>query len=561
MPRNLQAINYVSQRRSTSSRSAALLALWFACTSLPLGLCAIGLYGLATTPVLSISQQSLPRDAVTQLQAIGSLALKSIDLQPHPLFLSPPQQHEWWLRQSTLYWLIVEHSTATLTFKRESPYKVQIGAEIKRTPISRLAIDLSVEYLVVAIYVIAASAALLKSPRASGILAGLGLSGCATVLAAMAAFQHRSIAFPTDISDILTAGLCAGVVGSVSLLHFAMSFRWPSGLSTPCLALISGLYVFSLTKLLLAVVSDIPFLSLAVLLLVVAALFLAVAATHLRYARISEERRAVRGGVITISLTAAGMMSVWAVNPTDPLIHNALVGVSLLLPWATLSTLYRQHHVRELLGLQHGVARERELIRQELHDGVLNDLAAILATTENLSAARRNVSAHHVYPKLAAISTLAREASARVRNFMRLGRENEIGWLAFACDLETYTTRLLTSCGVRLHFFASPALNALTPPSLGQRLSIEHVVREALTNVIKHAQAKSVRIAVAVDKNAVSVDISDDGKGADPGACGAGHGLTNMRNRIHTLGGQLTVNPLPNRGTHVRISVPVGDHL
>ncbi len=82
---------------------------------------------------------------------------------------------------------------------------------------------------------------------------------------------------------------------------------------------------------------------------------------------------------------------------------------------------------------------------------------------------------------------------------------------------------------------------------------------EALTNAIKHAQASMIRIKLNFDAEQVRLSVRDNGQGFDPQqrATAGGFGLAGMRERVDSLGGQLTIHSRPGKGTKVIIAVPV----
>jgi signal transduction histidine kinase len=83
--------------------------------------------------------------------------------------------------------------------------------------------------------------------------------------------------------------------------------------------------------------------------------------------------------------------------------------------------------------------------------------------------------------------------------------------------------------------------------------------RELVTNVIRHAGARSVEVSLALAENALTMQVRDDGVGLpasiDDEAHG-GHGLRGIRRRIAELGGQFESAPAP-RGTCIRVSLPL----
>ncbi|MGH2725011.1 MAG: ATP-binding protein [Actinomycetota bacterium] len=82
-------------------------------------------------------------------------------------------------------------------------------------------------------------------------------------------------------------------------------------------------------------------------------------------------------------------------------------------------------------------------------------------------------------------------------------------------------------------------------------------VLEALQNAAKHAEASRVRVRLAEEGGGLRFEVSDDGKGFDPGGRPPGSGLTNMRDRLAALGGVVRIDSTPGRGTTVTGTIPV----
>jgi signal transduction histidine kinase len=86
---------------------------------------------------------------------------------------------------------------------------------------------------------------------------------------------------------------------------------------------------------------------------------------------------------------------------------------------------------------------------------------------------------------------------------------------------------------------------------------VYRLVQEALTNVVKHANASHVSVAATEGDGAIRIVVRDDGDGFDPEASTAGRGLTGMRERIELLGGEIEVSSKPGDGTEVAACVPL----
>ncbi len=115
----------------------------------------------------------------------------------------------------------------------------------------------------------------------------------------------------------------------------------------------------------------------------------------------------------------------------------------------------------------------------------------------------------------------------------------------FASEL-TRAGQVLETAGVRLN---RPATAPTLTPRHEATLSL--VLREAVTNIVRHAGAKECSIEVFTEKNRTKLVIADDGRGDIQQE---GNGLRGMRERIQELGGSLSLES--HRGTCLRIELP-----
>ena len=93
------------------------------------------------------------------------------------------------------------------------------------------------------------------------------------------------------------------------------------------------------------------------------------------------------------------------------------------------------------------------------------------------------------------------------------------------------------------------------PPDV--ETALYRIVQEALTNVVKHAQANAVSIVLTSKAGAVTALIEDDGRGFSHGGSGEGLGLLGMAERLALLGGRLKVESRPGGGTTIVAEVPL----
>lgn len=200
---------------------------------------------------------------------------------------------------------------------------------------------------------------------------------------------------------------------------------------------------------------------------------------------------------------------------------------------------------------QAAVAAERSRIAQDLHDGLGADLTR-LSTLAELASDSSSQTSRDNLRKLARTS---RETTRGLKDLI---------WMANPANdtLESFLDRLcqnaedfLRDTQIRCRFDIAPDLPAL-PLSLEQRRNLLLVAREALNNVVKHSAASEVRIAVQRREGSLELSIQDNGSGFDssvvrPGAMG----LTGMRRRIESLGGNFHLESAPGAGARIRINV------
>jgi signal transduction histidine kinase len=99
----------------------------------------------------------------------------------------------------------------------------------------------------------------------------------------------------------------------------------------------------------------------------------------------------------------------------------------------------------------------------------------------------------------------------------------------------------------------------VTAPRVGLDLETTayFIVAEALTNVVKHAQATRAAVELSVERDALSIQVHDDGAGGANPAHGTG--LTGLLDRVEASDGTLTITSMPTNGTTLHVTLPLGD--
>lgn len=193
---------------------------------------------------------------------------------------------------------------------------------------------------------------------------------------------------------------------------------------------------------------------------------------------------------------------------------------------------------------------ERAYIARELHDELGQELTA-LRYAVSLAQRRWERDPTSLAPSLAQLATLVNRTADATRVLVRELRPRLLLEMGLAPALEWLTARADNEEGLRATFACDGAL-----PEVDSEVAATafRVVQEALTNAIRHAEAAHVTVRVAATAAGLTVTVTDDGAGFDPGSLRnrVGLGLVGMRERVRAVGGVFAVTTAPGRGTTVR---------
>jgi signal transduction histidine kinase len=217
----------------------------------------------------------------------------------------------------------------------------------------------------------------------------------------------------------------------------------------------------------------------------------------------------------------------------------------------------KEKHQRRLKHLEQerALERERARIAQDLHDDLGSSLTRISLLSGLAKADKDNPSQVEIHAnKLSQSAAQTVRALEEIVWAVRPGSDSLqslVEYIAhFANELfEADTAR----CRLDLpHNLPTRAL----PPEVRHNMFL--VVKEALTNALKHASAREVRVQAKASANALEILVQDDGRGFNPGSPpghGKRNGLGNMLRRAEAIGGTLGLQSTPGKGTTVILTV------
>ncbi len=198
-----------------------------------------------------------------------------------------------------------------------------------------------------------------------------------------------------------------------------------------------------------------------------------------------------------------------------------------------------QHGLASHEAYQRGVREERQRIASDLHDDLGAKLLTIVQSVGNESVAQ-----------------LARSALEEMRLSVRGLTSGPAPLADVLADWRGETVSRLASAGLAVQWDApDPAPEGMIHPHLHGQLT--RILREAVTNSIRHSGAQHCAITIAFAAGRLSLQVLDDGHGMvalEPSAR-RGHGLTSMERRVRQLGGEFLLDSSA-RGTLLAVEVP-----
>ena len=258
-------------------------------------------------------------------------------------------------------------------------------------------------------------------------------------------------------------------------------------------------------------------------------------------------RRAVPALVLLAVLAAAIELirgeSVTA--STGQFLNDLLVGFAAVAGRLLVEANQQLSQAREQIA-RLAVGEERLRFARDLHDLLGHSLSVIALKSELAGRLIKNtpgLAAHEIED----IEKVARDALREVREAVTGYRQPTL-----AAELAG-AHEVLTAAGIEYHVDHD---HVPLPPAVEAVLA--WTVREGVTNVMRHSQAKRCAVRIINQDGHATAEVIDDGRGGTPEA---GSGLRGLEERVRERGGTLTAEPLPHEGFRLRVTLPLRDVL
>jgi signal transduction histidine kinase len=237
--------------------------------------------------------------------------------------------------------------------------------------------------------------------------------------------------------------------------------------------------------------------------------------------------------------------------------HKALAGITTfaLRNKQAISQLRSEYeHQIKLAARQ----EERARLARDLHDAVKQQLF-VIQTAAATAQARFDTDADGARGAVDQVRSAAREAMTEMEAMLDQLQAAPLGNDGLVASIKKQCEALEFRTGARVTF----ELGTLPPDTAadpGTRQAIFRVAQEALANVARHSRAAHVSVSLGSHDGQLVLTVRDDGMGFVPADGPRGMGMANIAARATEVGGNLEMMSAPNRGTTLRLSVPMQLH-
>jgi two-component system NarL family sensor kinase len=205
---------------------------------------------------------------------------------------------------------------------------------------------------------------------------------------------------------------------------------------------------------------------------------------------------------------------------------------------------------------QIGAMEERYRLAREIHDTLAQNLAAITLQMEMADALfERDAVKEEIWPSVRKALELSRSGLQEARRSVLDLRAVPLEGRSLAQALESLLDEFREKTGVSVR---ARTVGAGQPLSVRLEVGLYRIAQEALANIEKHARASQVDLALVVTPESLELIVEDNGHGFRVEAIPEGsYGLVGINERVHLMGGQLHLQSAPEKGTQLKVTIPL----
>lgn len=487
------------------------------------------------------------------LRAIGRVRLEKEDILRYPEFVRRIDERNWWQRQQAIYEELKASHLIELAVASPGEAERRVQVKTVKWPLGSI-LARGFPIFLSGVVLGAMSAIMRRRSRSplhrvsSFFFFSLGMYHMASAPMTM---REIAVGFPWGQGFAYTAYLAAG--GCISLVHFAMIFPRRKTWLAAHPRLVWVLYgYFGLTAVLY--LTGITAFGTTYLCLLFWVGLMVVATLHAYW---TERDLLLKQQVLLflmIPVLIAMFLCVYIILPsvlrTNAFEYSYFAILTVASVFSMALAVENLRIYQEALEKEQVDLRDRTRLVREVHDNFGNVLSGIIRMADDLTSTGPE-------PKegrgaLGGIRAAAQSSLFELRSFIEAVNPSSTLWEDFTATMRRHAVNYLHPLHIRLDFDATvdPEMEFVRPLV---RHHLTGIIREALGNVVKHANARRVNMRLTLHKGRGQLVIQDDGEGFEvPRSMEGAHGLVHMEQRARELDGALTILAA-EKGTRLEI--------
>jgi len=196
-------------------------------------------------------------------------------------------------------------------------------------------------------------------------------------------------------------------------------------------------------------------------------------------------------------------------------------------------------------------AKEKIRISKELHDGVLGGLFGVRLSLDSINFKEGKEAMMTRAKYISQLQTVEQD-------IRKISHELNTDFVAGSGFMDILTELIENQAEAYNleHQFSYTDDISWDLVSNKTKINIYRIIQESMQNIYKHANAKTIKISISLEKHLICIDIIDDGKGFDTSKSRKGIGLKNMRSRVEDIEGEISFSSQLYNGTQVNVQIP-----
>jgi signal transduction histidine kinase len=225
---------------------------------------------------------------------------------------------------------------------------------------------------------------------------------------------------------------------------------------------------------------------------------------------------------------------------------------SMLLQEQSLRNEYEETILRTQLEIQEQTLKT---ISEEIHDNIGQALSLAKLKLNTLKYDQPELLVEKINDSRELVSKAIRD----LRDLSRSLNTDSIASMGLVRAIEM-ELELFRKSGFQTTLYTEGEIRKMEPQ---QELILFRIVQESMNNIIKHAEANTIRVTALYTATELDLQVEDDGKGAEPaqldmeGNSYKSLGLRNMSNRARMIGGTFSIHSVPGNGTIIKLNIPL----